>query len=124
MREKHLFQFTAKQISEAAGTEAKYHEDRASHWNTRYEAAVTKAKSSTVRIQEYDVTGGKQARIMFDDEAALEIDLACRKRDQHNRDAMAFRVEEACYGSQGDHVYELSGDDVMHFRLAGGTREE
>jgi hypothetical protein len=124
-RKEHVFRFTAKQIAEAATVESKYHSERAAWWNAEYEKAAAEAKAKGVEIRHYQVTGGVRPQVTIDASVSNRLEEAARKRTDHTRQADQFKVEAATYGSQpADLQYDLDGEDVMHFRLAGGEREE
>ena len=122
-RSTHTFQFTGEQISKAAEAEYVYHDDRADWWEEAYATAIVDAKAKGVQIREYDVTGGKRADIIIDPSVQGRVTESQMKRQSHRKRADDFQIEAATYGSQSDRMYELDGDDVMHFRLAGGERE-
>lgn len=121
-RSKHLFQFTANVIATAAIGEAEYHEGRWAWWNAEYERAVEGAKTASVTVREYDVTGGKRADVQVDFAEAKRLNEAAEKREEHRKLGEAFRIEAATYETQGTRVYELDVEDVLHFRLGGGKR--
>lgn len=124
-RKEHTFRFTAKQIAEAAGTEAKYHDERAAWWNGEYEKAAVLAKEKGVEIRHYPVTGGNRAQVVVDTTLSNRLEEAARKRSDHQQKAERYKVDSAVYASQpAEEPYQLDGDDVMYFRLAGGQREE
>ena len=103
-RNEHLFQFTGKQISDAAGREASYHANRVIFWKREHRLAIENAKEA----------GTLQERITVCEYLVTE----------HRKAADELQIEAACYGTQGDRTYELHPDDVIYFRLAGGPREE
>lgn len=122
-RNEHLFQFSGKDISEAATSEAKYHSERATHWNEVYEQAAIEAKTAGVTIKEYDVTGGKRADVIIDTSVGNRLSESVNKRTRHQEQANSFKIESAAYGTQLGRMYELDSSDVIHFRLAGGARD-
>jgi len=123
-RTTHRFQFSGRQISDAATREAEQREERVAWWTTEYERAVVEAKEAGVTVREYDVTGGKRAAIGIDTRLTARVDEAYAKRRAHQEKADQYRIEAASYGTQPDRTYELDSDDVMHWRLAGGARDD
>jgi len=124
-RKEHTFRFTAGKIAEGAASEAKYHDDKAIWWNGEYEKAAAEAQKKGVEIRHYPVTGGNRAQVVIDGTVQNRLEEAARKRSDHQSKADRYKVEAAAYGSQAaDIPYDLDGDDVMYFRLAGGKRED
>jgi hypothetical protein len=124
-RATHRFQFTAEKIHLAAAGEAKYHAERADWWGLEYHKAVAAAKEKGVQVREYEVTGGKRADLMLDPALQNRMSECASKRTSHQQAADRFTIEAATYGSQAPGVtYDLDGEDVMYFRLAGGSRAE
>lgn len=124
-RKEHTFQFTAGAIAKGAAAEAKYHEERATWWSNEYEQIATEAKEKGVEIRHFEVTGGKRAQLSIDARLSNRLEEAGRKRSEHQAQAERYKVEAAAYGSQPESLsYGLDGDDVMYWRLAGGTRED
>lgn len=129
MRDKHSFQFTAGQITEAAKAEQAYHQDRMNYWREIFENATARIKkTASIEFQEYPVTGGKrfQAVVKYGDPAAYEkMNTAGGKIDSHRAAAERFATETHVYGSQEPfRVYELDTADVHYFRLGGNPRED
>lgn len=122
-RNEHLFQFTGKQISEAAGCEARYHADRIIFWTKEQREAIDKAKAAGLEVTEYPVTGGVRAQMVINPTLQARIDESANKIQKHTRAADALLIEADCYGTQAERTYELHPDDVIYFRLAGGQRE-
>ncbi len=123
-RSEHTFQFTGKQISEAAYSEYLYHQSRLDYWIEEQEKAIVKAKASGVDVREYDVTGGKQVNIVVDPEVNSRLQICAQKINSHRSSADKFKIEAAAYGTQAERVYECQPDDVIYFRLAGGVRDD
>lgn len=123
-REKHLFQFTGKQISEAASREAAYHAERLIFWKGEHKRAVDKAKESGLEVSEYPVTGGVYAQMVINPTLQERLTVCANKIHKHRKEAETLTIEADCYGTQPDRSYELDGTDVVYFRLAGGPREE
>lgn len=127
-RNKHLFQFQADRISEAAKEEAAYHEEREAHWRERAEKALVEVESTIgAKVVRQPVSGGEQVTIAVDygDRAAWdEYLLADSKVKSHRAAAERYRTDERVYGSQGVTAYDLDADDVHHFRLGGEPRED
>jgi len=124
-RKDHTFRFTAKQITEAAAGEAKHHDARAAWWNGEFEKAAAEAKTKGVDVRHFQVSGGQRAQIVIDTTLQERINEAERKRSDHQQKAERYKVDAAAYASQPEtQDYQLDSDDVMYFRLAGGTRDE
>ncbi len=123
-RNEHLFQFTGKQISDAAGAECIYHKDRTVWWKREQETAIAAAKSTGVEVREFDITGGKNVQIVLDATLNSRLTECANKINSHRNAADKFQIEAACYGTQAERSYELHPDDVIYFRLAGGPRED
>ena len=121
MRDKHTFHFKGSQIASCAAKEADYHEERRTWWDGEYEKAVARAKDAGVQVNEYNVTGGKQAQVVIDPSATARIAESYQKRESHRQSADRFRIEAAAYATQSDRVYECDPSDVVYFRLAGGV---
>lgn len=128
MREKHLFEFPAGDIAEAAKLEAVYHEEREQYWRSEYARSVDVVRGTArVKITEYPVTGGMRADVTVDygDLSAYNrMTESFSKADNHRLAAERFRIEERLYSTQSGRVYELDSDDVAHYRLGGEPREE
>lgn len=122
-RNEHLFQFTGKQIGDAAKAEHDYHSGRLEWWKKDQEVAIAKAKESGVEVREYDGTGGKRVDMVLDPTLQSRLSECANKINSHRTAADKFQIESACYGTQPERSYELHPDDVIYFRLAGGPRE-
>jgi hypothetical protein len=122
-RNEHLFQFTGKQISEAATAESTYHNERVTWWKAQQGAAIKKAKEAGVEVREYDYTGGKGVQVVLDPSLVSRLHDCATKITSHKKASDDFQIQAACYGSQLERSYELHPDDVIYFRLAGGTRD-
>lgn len=123
-RQEHTFQFSGKQISEAATAECQYHTQRLDFWNKEYEIAVAKVKEKGVEVREYAVTGGMRTQIVLDPTLQSRMDECRSKIFDHRKAADDFQIQAAAYGTQSERAYELHPDDVIYFRLAGGARAE
>ncbi len=123
-RSEHLFQFTGRQIGEAAEREAKYHADRIVFWTKEQRAAIDRAKIAGLEVSEYPVTGGVRAQMCINPVLQERINECANKLQKHIKTADTLQIEAACYRTQGERTYELHPDDVVYFRLAGGPREE
>jgi hypothetical protein len=123
-RQEHLFQFTGTQISEAAAAEHDYHGGRVAFWKKEQDRLTEEAKKSGIKVDEVQVTGGKQVRMYVDGTIDSKLSLAGSKINAHQKAADDFQIQAACYGTQPERTYELQPDDVIYFRLAGGPREE
>ena len=122
-RNEHLFQFTGKQISEAAEAEYVYHSGRAAWWKEEQADAIEKAKAVGVEVREYDMTGGKNVQVVLDPTLNSRLTECANKIVSHRAAADRFQIEAATYGTQAERAYELHPDDVVYFRLAGGSRD-
>jgi hypothetical protein len=123
-RNEHLFQFTGKQIGDAADEEFGYHHDRVIWWKTEQQKAIDKAKAAGVEVREYEMTGGKNVQVVLDPSISSRLTECANKINSHRAAADRFKIEAACYGTQAERSYELHPDDVVYFRLAGGQRED
>jgi hypothetical protein len=123
-RNEHLFQFTGAQISAAAHDCLEYHRSRIAHWKSEQESVIAEAKKSGVKVQEVQVTGGKQVRMYVDNTIENRLSLIGGKINQHQASADRFQIEADAYATQHTRTYELHPDDIVYFRLAGGPREE
>jgi len=104
-----------------------YHAERAKYWQgEQQKAAAHIRETATVVVSEAPVTGGFRMHVGVDYGDAgdyLRLGEAYEKWQSHRDAAERFRSDAEVYGTQGDRVYELSLDDVHHFRLHGGERE-
>ena len=123
-RNEHLFQFNGKQIAEAARGEHEYHERRLDFWKGEQQKAIAIAKEAGVEVNEYDVTGGKRVDVVIDPSVGQRLNECANKIQKHNSAADKFQIEAAAYGTQPERAYELHPDDIVYFRLAGGSRED
>ncbi len=124
-RKDHVFRYTAEKIAEAATAEAKYHDERAAWWNGEYEKAAVEAKNKGVEIRHYAVTGGVRPQVTIDPTLSNRLEECARKRTEHQQKAEKYKIEAATYSAQPNTLqYDLDGEDVQYFRLAGGQREE
>jgi hypothetical protein len=101
-----------------------YHKLRMEWWEKEYAEACNKAKASGVEIRQYDVTGGSRAELVLDATLQKRINECHSKRMSHKDLADQMSISAAMYASQADRSYELDGEDVQYFRMAGGPREE
>jgi hypothetical protein len=123
-RNEHLFQFSGKQISDAAQAEHDYHRERVAFWQIEQDRAAERARAAGVDVREYAVTGGKRVQMVVDPDIQTRLNEAGSKIDSHRAASDKFKIEADCYGTQPDRSYELHPDDVIYFRLAGGPRED
>jgi hypothetical protein len=123
-RDKHEFQFTGKQIGDAAKAEYEYHGNRVIFWKKEQRDAIDKAKALGLEVSEYQVTGGVHAQMVINPTLQARINECANKIQTHQRAADAFQIEAAAYGTQAERVYQLHADDVIYFRLAGSHRPE
>lgn len=129
-RNEHLFQFPAAQVAEAAKAEWEYHTRRIAYWKEERTKAIEAIKAQAVKIEvrEYPASGGgvsTQVTTTIDMTLTSRINTCDGKINQHVKDADRFKIEADAYGSQAQaRFYEMSPEDVVYFRLAGGPREE
>jgi hypothetical protein len=124
-RKEHFFTFTAEQIAKGARGEAEYHKTRADWWETEYRTAVEAAKTAGLRVEMFKVTGGERAQMVIDPSLQSRINECTAKRELHQKLAEQLTIEAASYETQpGAREYTLDHEDIAHFRLAGGAREE
>jgi len=126
-RGKHLFQFHASKIANAASEEAQYHEARIRYWTGELETSTKRVEETAgVRVQRVEVTGGWQPSVVVnygDPSAYARMGESARKIQEHHKARERYLSDAALYFTQ-DRVYELDADDVAHFRLNGRAREE
>jgi 3-keto-L-gulonate-6-phosphate decarboxylase len=128
MREKHLFQFNAKAIADAAALEAKYHRDRERYWKQEQaDSLKIVQKTAKIVVKEVAVSGGTRPEVTLDygdASAQIRMNEAFYKAANHRQAAERFETDAKVYGTQGERVYELETADVHYYRLGGGAREE
>jgi hypothetical protein len=126
----HLFQFSGRQVSEAAFAERDYHKERLEWWRAEQDAQVGMARALTavVKVREAEVTGGRRYEVYADITGLQEISARLRecggKIDSHRRMADEYHLKGSAYATQPDRAYELDPADVAYFRLAGGPRDD
>lgn len=128
-RSTHTFQFPATQIADAAAYEADYHKQRLEHWRERYERAAVRVRETvSAKVAETAATGGIKhlsVAVNYGDPLAWEeATLAHRKSQEHRAAMERFQTDERIYRTQGERTYDLDTEDVHHFRLGGGVRDE
>lgn len=123
-RNEHLFQFTGSEIATAALAECTYHRKREAYWRAEQDHLAEEAKQSGVKVEEVQITGGKQVRMFVDGTINMKLDLVGGKINAHQKAANDFEILAASYGTQAARTYELQPDDIIFFRLAGGPRED
>jgi len=124
LREKHVFQFTGKQISDAAHLQAAYHDAKRKFWESEYQKAVTEAKAKGVEIREVPVTGGKRAEMVLDPHLQQRISECMGKIENHQRLRTRYTIEQEAYQSQSDRTYDLDPEDLVYFHLSKHPRGE
>lgn len=122
-RNEHLFQFTGKQIADAAQAEHQYHCGRVDWWKKEQGNAIEKAKAAGVEVREHDITGGKAVSVVLDPSVQSRLLDCSNKINSHRSAADQFQIQAAAYATQADRTYELHPDDIVYFRLAGGPRD-
>ena len=127
-RTKHLFQFRAGEIAEAAETEAEYHNERRAFWTHELETSTARVQETAgVKVTMVEQTGGPRADVVIDygDPAAYKrMQEAATKIREHQIALERFLSDAKLYVTQGDRTYELDAEDVAHFRLNGSRREQ
>jgi hypothetical protein len=127
-RQEHSFQFKATQIAVAAKAEAEYHEQRIAYWQAEFEKAYARVEATIgAKIERQQVTGGWQSIITVnhgDPAAALRLSQSERKIQDHQKAAERLRSDQQLYETQGERAYDLDTDDVHHYRLGGGPRDD
>lgn len=126
-RNKHLFQFRAGRIADAAKAEAAYHQDRLNYWTAELNKAVIRVQeTASVKVVMQEVTGGAQPTVVVDygDPAAYSRMLQAGGKIRDHDTAMKRYTSDADLYSTQDRIYELDGDDVAHFRLNGRERHD
>ncbi len=126
-RSEHSFQFTAKEIADAAQAEMEYHEGRAAYWQAEMDEAY-KVVEATIgaKIEKQQQTGGWRpvVTVNYGDPAAYQrMQAAAAKVQAHQTFAEQYRTDEQLYRTQA-RTYELDTTDVHYYRLGGGRREE
>lgn len=127
-RHEHEFLFAAGEISEAAAREADYHESRVGFWQDEYEAAVERVEATiSAKVVRQPMSGGFSVDVVVDygDRAAYSrMQQAFRKIEEHREKLESFRSDERLYATQNaDRTYELSVDDVNHYRINAPDRQ-
>src|SRR5438874_1819114 len=96
-RGKHLFQFKASQIADAATDEADYHLAREEYWRGEYKRSVARIKeTATLEVKEMPITGGTRADVVvnYGDRAAYNrMCEASSKIQSHQQAAEKFRLD-------------------------------
>lgn len=127
-RNKHLFQFPAAKIADAAALEAAYHAGRLLYWQKELEdATATVEKTASVTVKRVPHTGGWSPQVVVDygDLAAYQrMGQAGQKINTHTTARDRFKSDADLYDTQGARVYDLDGEDVAHFRFNGRQRDE
>jgi len=125
MRDEHLFKFSGKTIGTAALEERAYHAERVVHWQEEKKKAVAKIKSSHIEITEHLYDSKYEASIFVetdrDDKDRLVESI--NKIHFHEKAVTLFQIKAVTYGDNPDVEYDLTLEDIVHFRLAGGPRE-
>lgn len=127
MRKEHTFKFPASVIAKAAKDEAAYHKERIKFWKAELTKSIKIVKkTANIKWREYAVTGGMrwEGYINYGDQSAYNrANESNNKIDTHQSMISRFETDARVYGTQGEHEYELSTDDVHYFRLGGEPRE-
>lgn len=127
MRKDHTFKFPASVIAKAAKDEAAYHKERVRFWKAELSRSMKIVKkTANIKWKESIVTGGVHwdGYISYGDQAAYNrANEATNKISSHLQMQSRFETDARVYGTQEDHEYELSTDDVHYFRLGGEPRE-
>ena len=127
-RSEHTFQFNAEAIAAAARAEAEYHEERAKFWEEEQRKAEEEVLANAkVVVRRMPVTMGERIDVSVDygnPAAYTRLQESFVKLVKHREAAERFRSDQQVYATQDDRMYELDTDDVHHFRLHGGRRED
>lgn len=118
LRTEWKFQFTARQITEAATLKEQHHAARLEWWQNEREVAVLAAEGSTVSIKRVEVSGGDRAELSIDASLAYRINECEGKINQHRRDLATYqRWRESFALMNPTTVYELDPDDIAFFNI-------
>lgn len=128
-RAAHLFEFAAAAISAAAEKAASYHTQRVAWWKAEQaKAQAVVEATASVSVRPVPVTGGERIDVVVnygDPAAYARLQECCGKWQRHQAQADRYRVDAQLYGSQSaGRLYELTADDVAHFRLDGRVGDE
>ncbi len=127
-RTKHLFQFRASIIANAAKAEAEYHQTRLVYWRTELEKATAAVEATAcVKVSRLPITGGWRPEVVVnygDPSAYTRMQEAAAKINIHEKAAERYTSDASLYATQDGRNYELDADDVAHFRLNGRPRDE
>ena len=129
-QDKHLFQFTGKQIADACAAEVAYRQTRIDSWQTEQGHQVARANDlpAIVKVREWTHTGGKGYEVYADITGVQDINARLQmcgtKIYGHQQALEAYKLKGAAYATQPDRAYELDPSDVAYFRLNGGARDD
>ena len=118
-RNEWLFRYTVGELLAAARARLAHHEARRVWWNDEYAAAAAKAKTAGVEVREYDVTGGKNAQMVFDPALQGRVNECSQKRESHRKSAEGFAQWVAVLESQPPgNTFDVNMDDALYFGVA------
>ena len=118
-RDEWLFRYTVADLRSAAKARLAHHRERRQWWDDEYKAAAQKAKEAGVEVREYDVTGGKNAQMVFDPALQGRINECSQKRESHRKRAEEFAQWVAVLESQpGALTFDVNMDDALFFGVA------
>jgi hypothetical protein len=123
-RQTHRFRYLGQQIAAACTAEVEYHEERIRFWENARDGAIAACKSAGFTVKEHAISGGKRAEMVIDQTFQRRVDEAVSKVSSHQSARDRYRIEAGAYGAQPSGYFDLDPDDVVYFRLAGGSREE
>lgn len=87
MREDWEFQFTAKEVAEAAEKVSSYHRGRQQHWDERARNLATEIRETGVELKEITVTGGSRFEAHVNNSLGNQLSEAKSKADSHKMTA-------------------------------------
>jgi hypothetical protein len=120
LRNEWRFAFTANDVYLAAERLRTYHAWRNDYWNEMYSNAVEAAKAAGVQVREVDATGGKQAQVVLDPTVQADINLAQRKRNDHDAKQREYATWAAAFQLMPPtQEYRLDPEDVEFFDMTG-----
>lgn len=131
-QDKHLFQFTGRQIADACTAEVAYRKERIAYWQSQQDEVLDKVKhmdtSATIEVKEWEHSSGREIQIIavlteIQDMNAV-LSRASTKLNEHRKAVIEFELKGAAYATQPSRAYELDPSDVAYFKLNGATRSD
>jgi hypothetical protein len=118
-RNEWLFRYTVGDLLAAARQKEAYHRGRREWWDGEYKVAAQKARDAGVEVREYDVTGGKNAQMVFDPVLQARVNECAQKRESHRKRAEEFAQWVAVLESQALGIpFDVNMDDALFFGVA------